>query len=295
MPVETSMASPASTGPRGKSCARPRTTTARSAGWFAASIPVAGCAASLSIPARGTDRAFVEFTERGQLSALRCGETPMLAPVADDARLCGFTGGPSQVQLFDARGFLRSRLSYMLGQARAVAGLLRQRQALGARRDRRQPAHRAPVFIRRGEAPRNGVAAGRPQRGAATRAGVLRKGLADPRPALEPRGRARAETTATTSMASPAARLPTAAPAMRARSRSPSSTRAASALRMGAIRVAGRGRQVPVGKHQRFSEKGTLLAESSFDARGRVTRERSWDENGELQRDEHVLEDGSRK
>lgn len=59
--------------------------------------------------------------------------------------------------------------------------------------------------------------------------------------------------------------------------------------------MAGRGRQVPVGTHRRFSEKGNLLAESSFDAKGRVTRERSWDENGELQHDEHVLEDGSRK
>ena len=67
-------------------------------------------------PDVGTDRAFVEFTERGQMSALRCGEKPMLAPVADDAGLCGFTGGPSQVELFDERGILRSRLSYLAGK-----------------------------------------------------------------------------------------------------------------------------------------------------------------------------------
>jgi antitoxin component YwqK of YwqJK toxin-antitoxin module len=57
----------------------------------------------------------------------------------------------------------------------------------------------------------------------------------------------------------------------------------------------GRNRQVPIGTHQRFSEKGTLLAESNFDAKGRVTRERAWDENGDLQRDDEVFEDGSRK
>jgi hypothetical protein len=54
-------------------------------------------------------------------------------------------------------------------------------------------------------------------------------------------------------------------------------------------------RQLPQGTHQRFDEKGTLVAESSFDARGRVTRERGWDENGELVRDDEVFEDGSRK
>ena len=40
------------------------------------------------------ERASVEFTERGQLSALRCGDKPMLAPAVDDARLCGFVNGP---------------------------------------------------------------------------------------------------------------------------------------------------------------------------------------------------------
>ena len=55
--------------------------------------------------------------------------------------------------------------------------------------------------------------------------------------------------------------------------------------------VAGRGHQVPVGTHRRFSEKGILLAESSFDAKGRVTRERSWDENGVLERDDQVFDE----
>ena len=40
----------------------------------------------------GGERASAEFTERGQLSALRCGDKPVLAPAADDARLCGFAG-----------------------------------------------------------------------------------------------------------------------------------------------------------------------------------------------------------
>ena len=63
----------------------------------------------------------------------------------------------------------------------------------------------------------------------------------------------------------------------------------------GRYQVMSRARQIPVGTHQRFSEKETLLAESTFDAKGRVTRERAWDENGELQRDDEVFEDGSKK
>ena len=56
-----------------------------------------------------------------------------------------------------------------------------------------------------------------------------------------------------------------------------------------------RGRQMPAGTHQRFDDKGTLVAESVYDANGRVTRERAWDEAGKLQRDDEVFEDGSRK
>ena len=54
------------------------------------------------------ERASVEFNERGQLSALRCGDKPVLAPAADDARLCGFGNAPSQVELFDNKGTLRT-------------------------------------------------------------------------------------------------------------------------------------------------------------------------------------------
>ncbi|RZL53103.1 MAG: hypothetical protein EOP70_16260 [Variovorax sp.] len=56
----------------------------------------------------GGERAVVEFTESGQLAALRCADRPLLAPVVDDARLCGFDGVPSQVELHDARGGLRT-------------------------------------------------------------------------------------------------------------------------------------------------------------------------------------------
>ncbi|WPH13528.1 toxin-antitoxin system YwqK family antitoxin [Variovorax paradoxus] len=245
-------------------------------------------------PAVGTDRAFVEFTERGQMSALRCGETPMLAPAADDARLCGFVGGPSQVELFDAGGTLRSRLSYLSGKRVRSQSFYDngkpsvQDEIVGSQRTERQ-------FSSEGVKRRETVwllverSAVRQREQEFSEKGTL---IRDQRwnPAGEPigddsyhlngrprskavyRGSGDARTVEITEFYD-------------------SGQRAAH----GRYLVAGRGRQVPLGTHRRFSEKGILLAESSFDAKGRVTRERSWDEGGELQHDEHVFEDGSRK
>jgi antitoxin component YwqK of YwqJK toxin-antitoxin module len=242
----------------------------------------------------GTDRVFVEFTERGQISALRCGEAPVLAPVADDARLCGFTGGPSQVQLFDARGILRSRLSYMTGKRVRSQDFYDngkpsvQDEIVGNQRTER---HFSSQGAKRREtvwllSQRNAV---RQREQEFSEKGSL---IRDQRwnPAGEPfrddsyylNGRPRSKSVYS---GSGDARV------IEITEFYESGQRAAH----GRYLVAGRGRQVPVGKHQRFSETGTLLAESSFDAKGRVTRERSWDENGEIQRDDHVFEDGLKK
>ena len=64
----------------------------------------------------GTELASVELTPRGQLSALRCGDKPLLAPAIDDARACGFSGGPSQVDFFSDTGTLRARARFMAGK-----------------------------------------------------------------------------------------------------------------------------------------------------------------------------------
>ena len=50
-----------------------------------------------------------------------------------------------------------------------------------------------------------------------------------------------------------------------------------------------------MGTHQRFGERGSLVAETVYDDKGRATRERAWDDAGKLLRDDEVFEDGSRK
>ncbi|MGE8200621.1 MAG: toxin-antitoxin system YwqK family antitoxin [Variovorax sp.] len=243
----------------------------------------------------GSERASVEFTENGQLSALRCADAPTLAPVVDDARLCGFTGtGPSQVELFDSRGTLRSRLSYVSGKRvrsqsfydngktaaiDEIVGNQRTEQNYSSEGVKRREAvyllvERASVRLREQAFSEKGALV-RDQRWNSAGEPIVDdsyylNGQPSSKSAYSGSGDTR--TVEITEFYD-------------------SGQRAA----QGRYQVVSRGRQIPVGTHQRFSEKGTLLAESTFDAKGRVTRERAWDENGELQRDDEVFEDGSKK
>lgn len=243
----------------------------------------------------GAERASVEFTEHGQLSALRCADAPTLAPVVDDARLCGFTGtGPSQVDLFDARGNLRSRLSYVSGKRvrsqsfydngktaslDETVGNQRTEQSYSSEGVKRRETvyllvERASVRVREQAFSEKGTLV-RDQRWNSAGEPIVDDSYylnGQPRSKSAYSGSGDARAVEITEFYD-------------------SGQRAA----QGRYELIGRNRQIPVGTHQRFSEKGTLLAESNFDAKGRVTRERAWDENGELQRDDEVFEDGSRK
>lgn len=53
--------------------------------------------------------ASAEFTESGKLRSLRCADKPLLAPVADDAAWCGFSGPPAPVAFFSSRGAMIAR------------------------------------------------------------------------------------------------------------------------------------------------------------------------------------------
>ncbi len=245
-------------------------------------------------PDVGSERAFAEFTERGQLTALRCGDAPVLAPAVDDAQLCGFTSAPSQVELFDARGNLRSRLSYAAGKRVRTQDFydngktsLLDETVFGQRIERTyssegvkrretvsQQVERVMVKQREQEFSEKGTLV-RDQRW-----NLAGEPIGDdsyflngqPRSKAVYRGAGESRTVEVTEFHD-------------------NGQRAA----QGSYQAIGRNRQVPIGTHQRFDDKGALLAESSFDAKGRITRERVWDPNGELQRDDEVFEDGSRK
>jgi antitoxin component YwqK of YwqJK toxin-antitoxin module len=243
----------------------------------------------------GGESASVEFTLGGQLAALRCGDKPVLAPAADDARLCGFDSNqPSQVELFDDKGILRSRLSYLVGKRVRSEDLYdngkvaAQVEIVGAQRIERryssEGVKRREVVSLVGEF---GVIKQREQE-FSERGSLMHdqswnpagEPLRDESYYLDGRPRSKAvhgvdgdphliEVTEFYDNGQRAA--------------------------IGRYVARDRFSQIPVGTHQRFSDRGMLIAESVYDSQGRVRRERAWDSNGKLERDEEVREDGSRK
>jgi antitoxin component YwqK of YwqJK toxin-antitoxin module len=240
------------------------------------------------------ERASVEFTERGQLSALRCGDKPVLAPVADDAQLCGFGGGASRVELFDARGILRSRLSYVAGKRVRSEELYdngkpaAQDEMVGNQRTERrfssEGVKRREVVSLLGE---RGAVRQREQefseRGTLVREqrwNSTGSPLSDE--SFYQNGQPRSKSVYGVG-GNP--RL------IEITEYHDNGQRAA----IGRYLASDRLRQLPTGTHQRFSDSGLLIAESVYDDQGRVTRERSWDASGKLERDDEVFEDGSRR
>lgn len=241
------------------------------------------------------ERASVEFTERGQLSALRCGDKPVLAPAADDARLCGFGNAPSQVELFDNKGILRSRLSYLSGkrvrseelydngkpasldeitgnqrtERRFSSEGIKRREVVSLLSERGATKQREQEFSEKGALVRDQRwnAAGDPLSDESfyLNGQPLSKAVygvdGDPR---------QIEVT----------------------EYHDNGQRAAVGRYVSTDRFR---QQTAIGTHQRFSDKGVLIAESIYDDKGRVTRERTWDATGKLERDDEVFEDGSRK
>ncbi len=240
------------------------------------------------------ERAAVEFTERGQLSALRCGDKPLLAPAADDARLCGFADGPSQVQLFDDKGILRARLSYLAGKRVRSEALYDNGkiasldEILGNQRTERRfssegvkraemvtlISERGPIKQREQEFSDRGALM-RDQRWSATGEPLSDESFyqnGQPRSKLVNGVGGDARLIEITEFYD-------------------NGQRAAIGRYLANDRLS----RIAIGTHQRFSETGALIAESTYDNKGRITRERVWDASGKLERDEEVFEDGSRK
>ncbi|MBO9514623.1 MAG: hypothetical protein J7549_10950 [Variovorax sp.] len=240
------------------------------------------------------ERAFAEFTERGQLSALRCGDKPVLAPAADDAKLCGFDNGPSRVELFDGKGILRSRLAYLSGKRVRSEDFYdngkpaAQDELVGNQRTERrfssEGVKRREVVSLLGE---RGAVKQRDQE--FSERGTLVR---------EQRWNAAGDPVSDESFYLNGQPRSKAVYGVDGGSRLIEVTefydngqRAA----VGRYIATDRFRQIPIGTHQRFNEKGVLIAESIYDENGRIARERAWDANGKLERDDQVFEDGSRK
>ncbi len=241
----------------------------------------------------GGERAVVEFTQTGQLMALRCGDAPMLAPIVDDARLCGFKGVLVQSELYDEQGTLRSRLVHSAGKRVRTESLYdngriatqeetsdkliieRRFSSEGIKRYEliSKLTARAPVRQREQEFSEKGLLL-RDQRW--NDAGEPISDIS-----YTPTGQVLSRTAYS---GTGAVRM------VDVIEFHPNGQRAAQGHFLAPVRAS----LVPIGTHLRFNDQGVLINELTYNATGRITHERAWNDAGELVRNETVQPDGTR-
>ncbi len=237
--------------------------------------------------------ASAEFNAHGDLRRLLCADQPVLAPAVDDARLCGFSGKPSQVAFYSETGVVRSRGTYVAGkrvryETLQENGHVSQQEELSA--TRRIERSFDTVGTKRRELVWS-IAAGKAVRereqefshtGVLVRERRWAQGELSGESTFYPDGQRRS--VAQYTLVGNARFLDT-------REFNDNGTLAAE----GRYVDTGRYAPIPTGTHRRFDTQGRLKSESVYDARGRISRERAYDEAGRLVRDEELADDGSRR
>lgn len=245
----------------------------------------------------------VEYRASGQLAALRCGPKPLLAPHVNDARLCGFEGGPSTVMLYSFKGDLRSTVVwvagieqkattfYANGKPESEEELLQQgtqkRETSyfddgGKRREKLWDVSSRPALLL-GEAEFHASgtrvaersfqvveANGRKRSRLATESRFYLNGQPQQKDVYTLEGNTELRDTQRF-------------------------TDQGKLRSQGRYVVEGRYGERPVGVHQVFFASGKQEREDSFDAKGKLARQKVWNESGQLLSDDELFEDGSRK
>lgn len=254
------------------------------------------------------DGAAVEYNALGQLASLRCGPKPLLAPHVNDAKLCGFEGVPSTVNLYSHKGDLRGTTVLLVGveqrattfsangkpelEEELLPGGTQKRETIyyaeggGKRRERLWDVSngRPALLLREADFHTSGtLVAERQYQVVETSNGRKRSRLA-----VESRfylnGQPQQKDVYTQG--------DNGNTELRDTQRY---TDQGKLKEQGRFALEGRYGERPVGVHQTFFANGKPEREDSFDAKGKVTRQKVWDESGKLVSDDEVFEDGSRK
>ncbi len=245
--------------------------------------------------------ASAQFTRTRQLSELRCGPKPLLAPHVDDAALCGFAGSPAVVSTYGSDGKLRSTQTLLAGVVQKAVRFAGNGQPTdeeersGTRRSERffgddgvkrreklwDESSRPALLLRDAEFHTNGTLV-RERSYAVTEANGRKRSrlVTDARFYLN--GQPQSQDNYT-----------------RDSNQEVRSTRRyfdTGKLRFeGSYALSGSYNERAVGKHLNYFDSGKLQSEDSYDSKGNVQRQRVWDEGGTLLSDEELFEDGSRK
>ncbi|MCS4511396.1 toxin-antitoxin system YwqK family antitoxin [Xylophilus ampelinus] len=237
--------------------------------------------------------ASAEFNAHGELRRLQCADRPVLAPVVDDARLCGFAGKPSQIAFYSETGVLHARGTYAAGkrvryETLQENGHVSQQEELSATGRIERSFDTAGTKRREVIWSMAGGKAVREREQEFSHTGVLLRerrwtqGELSGESTFFPNGQRRS--VAQYDVAGTARVLDT-------REFYDNGTLAAESRYIDTGRYA----PIPTGIHRRFDTQGRLRSESVYDARGRLSRARTYDEAGRLVRDDEVEEDGSRR
>lgn len=238
------------------------------------------------------EMASAEFTVNGQLRALRCADSPRLAPEVDDAKLCGFKGA-STVELFDDKRVLHSRLTLLSGKKQRqeylyADGVIEHITQIDGDQRLEQGFSPKSVKLKEERFVLRGSSTFKELERVYSDAGKLKsdqrwtdgKMVSDTSYYLN--GQMKRQATYM---------------------RDAKQTRVHDkqfhdngqlSLEGDSIETS-RYRSQPVGVHKRYDEQGRLYSETHYDDQGRLQRERLWDDAGKLTRDDEVFEDGSRK
>jgi antitoxin component YwqK of YwqJK toxin-antitoxin module len=249
--------------------------------------------------------ASVEFTPRQQVSALRCGPKPLLAPHADDAVLCGFGDRANTLSTYRSDGTLRSTQTLLNGVVQKATHYYsngkpeddEERQGTnrlehyydrdgGKRREKLwSEVQRPALLLRDAEYHASGPLTVERLYTLVTVDGRQRSQLeSENRYYLngQPRSKDRFSS-------DNAARRET----MLHDSQEFSDK--GTLVAQGRYVQEGRYRERPIGVHQRYFDNGKLAQENTYNDKGSIERQRVWDEAGQLVSDDMLFEDGSRK
>ncbi|MDM0046981.1 hypothetical protein QTH91_20990 [Variovorax dokdonensis] len=237
----------------------------------------------------GGDRAVAEFTARGSLSMLRCADKPLLLPVVDDARLCGFnSSGAATVDLFDEHEVRRSRITHLNGRRLRSESfydngiVATQEDLIGNQRIERQYAS---------DGSRRSETVYVVERGRSQRMSFREFSSGD----LLVREQAWNETGEP--LRDDFYFAETGGPRKTTRYQRQGSVRTAEVVEyLQSGQVAFRGHYLappqapllPTGTHQRFDAQGAVVAESVYSVKGKLLRERAWGPDGQLLVDDSV-------
>jgi antitoxin component YwqK of YwqJK toxin-antitoxin module len=245
--------------------------------------------------------AAAHFTANKQLSELRCGPKPLLAPHVDDAALCGFGGKASTVSTFGSDGTLR-------GTQTLLAGVVQKSTRFYASGKPSDDLERNGTQVKEGFYAEDGIKRREKLWDESSRPALLLRDaefhasgtLVRERlyTVAESNGRKRSR------LALDARYFLNGQPQSKEKFTLEGSTEVREWQRFtdsgklrfqGSFVADGRYSERAIGVHLSFFENGKTELENTYDTQGNIKRQRVWDADGTLRSDDELFEDGSRK